>query len=165
MTYDDIGGEEGEDGSLFAVPYDSQTSNDGGGPESGQSMQSQKSHRHHQNHYNQQHHHHHHHHHHQQQQHRTSLPHVEMVRPAQTEDDYPQKLDDRKEDIIPKRLEYKEDERRHLMQTESFRKFLDRAVRITERALSCADSMDIFVDYTGQVESVDRYMTKIDIPR
>lgn len=54
-----------------------------------------------------------------------------------------------------RRQEYKEEERRHLMQTESFKKFLDRAVRITERALSCSNTMDIFVDYTGQVECVD----------
>lgn len=59
------------------------------------------------------------------------------------------------DNIKKKRVEYSEDERRHLMQTDSFRKFLDRSVRITERALSCSNSRDIFVDYTGQVEVVD----------
>ena len=85
-----------------------------------------------------------------------------MVRPAQTQDDIALLLAAEKEKeadkIKPKRLEYKEDERRHLMQTEAFRKFLDRAVRITERALSCTDSLDIFVDYTGELESVDRFV-------
>lgn len=84
---------------------------------------------------------------------RISLPHVEMVRPAQTEEDQAGK---REEPKIPKRLEYKEEERRHIMQTDAFQKFIDRAVRITERALACTDSLDIFVDYTGQAESVDR---------
>lgn len=78
-----------------------------------------------------------------------------MVRPAQTQDDLLAEKE-AAESKVSKRLEYKEEERRHLMQAEAFRKFLDRAVRITERALSCTDSMDIFVDYTGQVESVDR---------
>lgn len=85
---------------------------------------------------------------------RPSLPHVEMVRPAQTDDDQIAKKEEPK---IPKRMEYKEEERRHIMQTDAFQKFIDRAVRITERALACTDSLDIFVDYTGQAESVDRY--------
>lgn len=127
LTYDDLGGDEGEDGSLFTVPYGSGT----GGQAAAQTQT--KSH----------------------QGHRASLPTVEMVRPAQTAEDL---LAEETEKKPPRRAEYKEDERRHLMQTEAFRKFLDRAVRITERALSCTDSMDIFVDYTGQVESVDRYV-------
>ena len=141
MTYDDLGGDEGEDGSLFTVPYGSQpnshqsgTTNQQGGGGHHQHPQSKHN-----------------------QGHRTSLPHVEMVRPAQTQDDLIAAGEKEAEkQQHPKRMEYKEDERRHLMQTETFRKFLDRAVRITERALSCTDSMDIFVDYTGQVESVDR---------
>lgn len=124
LTYDDLGGDEGEDGSLFTVPYGSGT----GGQAAAQTQT--KSH----------------------QGHRASLPTVEMVRPAQTADDIIAETEKKP----PKRAEYKEEERRHLMQTDAFRKFLDRAVRITERALSCTDSMDIFVDYTGQVESVDR---------
>lgn len=94
---------------------------------------------------------------------KSSLPTVEMVRPATTPQD--QQLDLNQNEINqnnqqqqqrkPKRTDYKEEERRHIMQSDSFRKFLDRAVRITERALSCTDSLDIFVDYTGQVERVD----------
>lgn len=128
MTYDDLGGEEdGENGSLFTVPY--------------HHHQSQQTSSQHQS---------------KNQQRRPSLPHVEMVRPAQTKEEK-ESEDDQTTAKIPKRVEYKEEERRHLMQSETFRKFIDRAVRITERALSCTDSIDIFVDYTGQVECVDRY--------
>ncbi|XP_027196820.1 cytoplasmic dynein 1 intermediate chain 2-like isoform X2 [Dermatophagoides pteronyssinus] len=110
----------------------------------------------------------------QSKQAKSSLPTVEMVRPATTPQDLHHHLhhhhlhhhhstqpladlvdmqqEEQQQQKKKKRVEYKEEERRHLMQTEAFRKFLDRAVRITERALSCTDSMDIFVDYTGQVE-------------
>lgn len=129
LTYDNLGGEEdGESGSLFAVPYSHHhhhpsSQQNGQGPQHGKGQR------------------------------RPSLPHVEMVRPAQTQEDLEEAEMAAK---VPKRLEYKEEERRHLMQSDSFRKFLDRAVRITERALSCTDAVDIFVDYTGQIECVDR---------
>lgn len=86
---------------------------------------------------------HHHLHHHHLHHHHSTQPLADLVDMQQEEQQQQKKK---------KRVEYKEEERRHLMQTEAFRKFLDRAVRITERALSCTDSMDIFVDYTGQVE-------------
>ena len=92
---------------------------------------------------------------HQQQQQHPSLPHVEMVKPAQTQEDVQAVEESKKK---PKRIEYNEDERRHIVHSESFKKFLDRAMRITERALACSDSMDIFVDYTGQIETGERFV-------
>jgi hypothetical protein len=84
----------------------------------------------------------------------TNLPHVEMVRPALTQ----QEIAKEEEKSKPvKRVEYSEEEKRHIIMTEEFRKFVDRAVRITERALYHNEPSDIFIDYTGAREELERY--------
>ncbi|UXI18717.1 calcium-responsive transactivator [Sarcoptes scabiei] len=137
LTYDDLGNDEDGDGScMFSCESDGKPSNHQRQAINDRSINS-------------------------------SLPTVNMVKPATTPQDFINSVhhpnqqfstlinDQTYRESQQRRQEYKEEERRHLMQTESFKKFLDRAVRITERALSCSNTMDIFVDYTGQVECVD----------
>ncbi len=91
---------------------------------------------------------------HQKSSTQTNLPHVEMVRPALTQ----QEIAKEEEKSKPvKRVEYSEEEKRHIIMTEEFRKFVDRAVRITERALYYNEPSDIFIDYTGTREELERY--------
>lgn len=128
LTYDDLGGEEDESMPYGDAHHHNHQSSQAGDSNSTGDGSAGKSRR-------------------------PSLPHVEMVRPAQTDEDQGAKKEEPK---VAKRAEYKEEERRHIMQTEAFQKFIDRTVRITERALACTDSLDIFVDYTGQVECLDK---------
>jgi hypothetical protein len=87
----------------------------------------------------------------------TNLPHVEMVRPAQTQ----QEIAKEEEKLKPvKKLELSEEEKRHIIMTEEFKKFIDRAVRITERALYYNEPSDIFIDYTGTREELERYYSE-----
>lgn len=83
----------------------------------------------------------------------TNLPHVEMVRPAQTQ---PEVV--KEEEKKPVKKEYSEDEKRHIMMNDEFKKFIDRAVRITERALYYNEPNDIFADYSGAREKHERYV-------
>lgn len=82
----------------------------------------------------------------------TNLPHVEMVRPAQI----PEETKPVEEKPPTKRREFSEEEKRHIMMTDEFQKFFDRASRITERALYHNESGDIFIDYTGAKEDLER---------
>ena len=75
-----------------------------------------------------------------------------MVRPAQTQQEVA------KEEIKkPVKREFSEEEKRHIMTSEEFKKFIDRAVRITERALYYNEPNDIFIDYSGAREERERY--------
>ena len=75
-----------------------------------------------------------------------------MVRPAQTQQEVA------KEEVKkPIKKELSEEEKRHIMTSEDFKKFIDRAVRITERALYYNEPNDIFIDYSGAREERERY--------
>ncbi|CAG2108711.1 unnamed protein product [Medioppia subpectinata] len=78
------------------------------------------------------------------------LPNVEMVRPAQTHQELA-----KEEDKAKVKREYSDEEKRHIMMSEEFKKFIDRAVRITERALYYNEPSDIFIDYTGTREELE----------
>ncbi|XP_054164371.1 cytoplasmic dynein 1 intermediate chain 2-like isoform X2 [Oppia nitens] len=107
LTYDDIPGEDENDGSYFGTP-----------PQS----------------YNRS----------------SNLPNVEPVRPAQTMQEI-----NKEEEKKPVKKEYTEEEKRHIMMKEEFKKFMDRAVRVTERALYYNEPSDIFIDYTGAREDYE----------
>ena len=75
-----------------------------------------------------------------------------MVRPAQTQ---PEVV--KEEEKKPIKREYSEEEKRHIMMKDEFKKFIDRAVRVTERALYYNEPSDIFADYSGAREKHERY--------
>lgn len=77
-----------------------------------------------------------------------------MVRPAQT---LLEIAKDEEKSKPVKKSELTEDEKRHIIMAEEFKKFVDRAVRITERALYYNEPSDIFIDYTGTREELERY--------
>ncbi|XP_029845278.1 cytoplasmic dynein 1 intermediate chain 2 isoform X4 [Ixodes scapularis] len=84
------------------------------------------------------------------------LPHVEMVKPAQTPGEGPDPArtpgaQEAKEPKAPRELS--EEERQQILLNEDFRTFMDRSSRIVERAL--CESSDICVDYTGNTEDQD----------
>ncbi|CAN8014290.1 unnamed protein product [Ixodes persulcatus] len=84
------------------------------------------------------------------------LPHVEMVKPAQTPGEGPDPArtpgaQEPKEPKAPRELS--EEERQQILLNEDFRTFMDRSSRIVERAL--CESSDICVDYTGNTEDQD----------
>lgn len=89
--------------------------------------------------------------HHKQIAAQASLPHVEMVKPAQTQD-----IQAPEPPKPAKKQELSEEEKRHIIMSEEFHKFFDRATRITERALYYNESADIFIDYTGTKEDMDK---------
>ena len=75
-----------------------------------------------------------------------------MVRPAQTQQEVA------KEEIKSKpKKEFSEEEKRHIMMSEEFKKFIHRSVKITERALYYNEPKDIFIDYSGAREEGERY--------
>jgi hypothetical protein len=84
----------------------------------------------------------------------TNLPNIEMVRPAQTEQEVAKEEESKLKQV--KKPELSEEEKRHIIMTEDFRKFVDRAIRITERALYYNEPPDIFIDYTGAREELDK---------
>lgn len=73
------------------------------------------------------------------------LPHVEMVKPAQTN----QEISVVEEKVEVKRRELSEEEKQQIWLREDFQKFVDRAAKITERALFLNETPDIFIDYSG----------------
>ncbi|XP_074593499.1 dynein, cytoplasmic 1, intermediate chain 2a-like isoform X2 [Brevipalpus obovatus] len=82
---------------------------------------------------------------------RSGLPVVGMVEPARTS------LEVVKEIRPPPKVkkELTEEEKLQIMNSESFQKFFDRAIRIVEKALYWNESPDIFVDYSGAKEDVE----------
>lgn len=93
----------------------------------------------------------------------TNLPHVEMVRPAQTDSSLQEAAKEEEAKQKPaKKPELTEEQKRHIIMSENFRKFLDRSTRITERALFYNEPADIFIDYTGTREKLERF-SKITI--
>lgn len=82
-----------------------------------------------------------------------SLPNVEMVRPAQTQ---PEIVKEEEKELTPKKKDLTEEEKKIILMSEDFKKFLDRAVRVTERALFYNESADIYVDYTGAHETIEK---------
>lgn len=82
-----------------------------------------------------------------------SLPHVEMVRPAQTQ---PEIVKEEEKELTPKKKDLTEEEKKIILMSEDFKKFLDRAVRVTERALFYNEPADIYVDYTGAHETIEK---------
>jgi hypothetical protein len=80
-----------------------------------------------------------------------------MVRPAQTQ----QELTKEEDKAKPVKREYSDEEKRHIMMSEEFKKFLDRAVRVTERALYYNEPSDIFIDYTGTREELEKYVLNV----
>ena len=84
---------------------------------------------------------------HEQREHGNSgLPHVEMVKPAQTVQDTSAAVEREARSV---RRDLSDEERLQVMRLESFRHFFDRAIRITERAICANESSEIFVDYAG----------------
>lgn len=82
-----------------------------------------------------------------------SLPVVEMVRPAQTQQD--QVSEEVTKPRIPKRTELSEEEKLQIMMREDFRIFFDRASRVIERAIYMNEPPEVFTDYTGFTEDID----------
>jgi dynein intermediate chain len=77
------------------------------------------------------------------------LPHVEMVKPAQTQQDT-NETEVTEKNKAKERNQLSDEEKLQIMRLESFRNFFDRAIRITERAICLNESQEIFVNYAGQ---------------
>lgn len=78
-----------------------------------------------------------------------------MVKPAQTQQDTSDVVVEKVKEIH----ELSDEEKLQILRQESFRNFFDRAIRITERAISANESQEIFVDYAGhrtEVENEDK---------
>lgn len=82
------------------------------------------------------------------------LPVVEMVKPAQTQQDTQHELQQEKQ-LKKKRVELSDEEKLQIMMKESFKHFFDRATRITERAIYSNEPEDIFNDYAGLPNDLD----------
>ncbi|XP_077524547.1 cytoplasmic dynein 1 intermediate chain 2-like isoform X6 [Amblyomma americanum] len=85
----------------------------------------------------------------------TGLPHIEMVRPAQTPAegaaDGHRSAADQDKPRVPRELS--EEERQQILLSDDFRSFLARSSRVIERALY--ENVDICVDYSGTTEEQD----------
>lgn len=55
-------------------------------------------------------------------------------------------------------MELTEDEKKQILLSDKFQKFFNRASRVMERALFQNESADIFIDYTGEKEDLDKYV-------
>lgn len=97
----------------------------------------------------------------------TGLPVVEMVKPAQTQQD--SQVDHQSKEKSPrKRVELSDEEKIQIMMRESFRTFFDRATRITERAIYSSEPIETFNDYAGNrtdMESEEKRGAKLSLSR
>ena len=57
--------------------------------------------------------------------------------------------------------ELSEEEKQQVMMTEDYQRFLDRSSRVMERALT--QDIDIFVDYTGEHQEGERYVSLLSL--
>ena len=97
----------------------------------------------------------------------SGLPVVEMVKPAQTQQDN-QIENQSKEKAAKQRIELSDDEKLQVMMGGSFRSFFDRATRITERAIYSSEPTEIFNDYAGNrtdLDSEDKRGAKLSFSR
>lgn len=88
------------------------------------------------------------------------LPNVEYVKPAITPLEAEQLASEelQKTKIKKKPVELTEDEKKQILLSDEFQRFFNRASRIMERALIQNESADIFIDYTGAKEEMDKYV-------
>lgn len=84
----------------------------------------------------------------------SGLPNVGMVEPAKT----PLEREAKEEikEPIKEKKELTEERKLQIMNSTEFLKFFDRATRIVEKALFWNESPDIFIDYTGAKEDMER---------
>lgn len=86
------------------------------------------------------------------------LPNVEYVKPAITPQEAEKLASEelQKTKIKKKPVELTEEEKKQILLSDEFQRFFNRASRIMERALIQNESADIFIDYTGAKEEMDR---------
>jgi hypothetical protein len=87
--------------------------------------------------------------------HGTGLPNVEYVKPAITESNGTGEPLPPPEPKIP--IDLTEEEKKQILLSSDFQRFFSRASRVMERALYANESTDIFIDYTGAKEDLDKY--------
>lgn len=86
------------------------------------------------------------------------LPNVEYVKPAITTQEAEKLASEelQKTKIKKKPVELTEEEKKQILLSDEFQRFFNRASRIMERALIQNESADIFIDYTGAKEELDK---------
>lgn len=86
------------------------------------------------------------------------LPNVEYVKPAITPQEAEKLASEelQKTKIKKKPVELTEEEKKQILLSDEFQRFFNRASRVMERALIQNESADIFIDYTGAKEEMDR---------